>query len=373
MSKLPINVLQFIVPVGFYGAERWVLALVNNSNPDLVKHDLVVTQESANQNLEIVNLFPASAGMTFKINMKSRFDLKAIAHLCDIIKDRETDVIHTHGYKSDVLGLIAARKMGIKCVSTPHGFGLPSSFKLKVFIRIGTWVLKYFDKVIPLSMQLKDEVIAYGIPEKKIEYIQNGVDLSEVEQYRLTKQPKSSQDKKIIGFIGQMIPRKKIRDLLDVFEATHRELPNTELQILGDGESRYEMEKYAKTLSSFNAIQFLGFRYDRMEYLKQFDIFAMTSEDEGIPRCLMEAMGMEVAVAAYDIAGIDQLVTHNETGLLAKFGDTKTLTRYWIALLTDIEKSKSLSKSARNFVDENFSGQRMAREYYELFKRLTNK
>jgi glycosyltransferase involved in cell wall biosynthesis len=233
--------------------------------------------------------------------------------------------------------------------------------------------LKYFDKVVPLSMQLKDEVVAFGIPGKKIEYIQNGVDLSEVEKYRLTKQPKSDQDKRIIGFIGQMIPRKKIRDLLDVFEAVHRELPNTELQILGDGESRAEMEEYAKTLDSFDAIQFLGFRYDRMEYLKQFDIFAMTSEDEGIPRCLMEAMGMELAVAAYDISGIDQLVTHDETGLLARFGDTETLTCYWIELLTNSKKSEKLSKSAREFVDEKFSGQRMAREYQALFDQLVHK
>jgi len=304
--------------------------------------------------------------------MRSRFDFKVIARLCAIIKDRKIDVIHTHGYKSDILGLIAARKMGIKCVATPHGFGLPESFKLKAFIRIGAWVLRYFDKVVPLSMQLKDEVTAYGVPERKIEYIQNGVDLTEVEKYRLTKQPKSEKDKRIIGFIGQMIPRKKIRDLLDVFEATHRELPNTELQILGDGESRAEMEEYAKTLSSFDAIQFLGFRYDRMEYLKQFDIFAMTSEDEGIPRCLMEAMGMELAVAAYDIAGIDQLVTHNETGLLAEFGDKKALTKYWVELLTNDSKSKQLASKAKEFVDEKFSGQRMAKEYYQLFGRLVH-
>jgi len=137
---------------------------------------------------------------------------------------------------------------------------------------------------------------------------------------------------------------------------------------LGDGESRVEMEKYAHTLDSINDIQFLGFRHDRMEYLKQFDIFAMTSKDEGIPRCLMEAMGMELAVAAYDIPGIDKLVIHNETGLLAKFGDKETLANYWIQLLTDEEKSKELARQAKTFVDEKFSGQRMASEYTALYQ-----
>jgi glycosyltransferase involved in cell wall biosynthesis len=89
-------------------------------------------------------------------------------------------VTHIHGYKSDIVGFITARKIGIKCVSTLHGFGLPSSIKLRAFIRMVIWMLKYFDKVVPLSMQLKDEVIAFGVSKRKIEYIQNGVDLSEV-------------------------------------------------------------------------------------------------------------------------------------------------------------------------------------------------
>jgi glycosyltransferase involved in cell wall biosynthesis len=366
----PINVMQFIVPVGFYGAERWVLALANNSDPGKVRHDLVVTKELDDQDLEIVNQFQVDSGLSHQIQMKGRFDLRVITQLCEIIRNRKIDVIHTHGYKSDIIGLIAAKRAGIKCISTPHGFGKPIDFKLKMFIRIGAYCLKFFNMVVPLSKQLERESRAFGVPEDKVHYVQNGVDLSEVEKYRKTKQSKNSGDKKIIGFIGQMIPRKNIRDLLDIFEATYQKVPNIELQILGDGESRAESEEYAKTLSSFGNIRFLGFRYDRMEYLKQFDIFAMTSEDEGIPRCLMEAMGMELAVAAYDIPGIDQLVTHNQTGLLAKFGDKEKLAKYWLELLTNESKSEQLASQAKTFVDENFSGQRMAREYLELYNQL---
>ncbi len=372
MNNKKINVLQFICPVGFYGAERWVLALINNSDNQQVRHDLAVTEESENQDLEIINQFPDHQGMTHKIKMSSRFDFSAVKKLVNIVRERDIDIIHTHGYKSDILGLLAAKKAGVKCVTTPHGFGQPSNFKLKLFIKLGSLSLRFFDQVVPLSKQLQNEVIQFGVPKHKISYIQNGVDLTEVEFYRLKKVPRQPEEKKKIGFIGQMIPRKNIKDLLDIFEATHQKIPNIELQILGDGESRMEMESYAKTLSSVGDIHFLGFRHDRMEYLKQFDIFAMTSKDEGIPRCLMEAMGMELAVAAYDIPGIDQLVTHNETGLLAEFGDKLTLAKYWIELLTDDIKTKQLAKKAKFYVDEKFSGQRMAREYSELFRSLVS-
>jgi len=366
-----IRVLQFICPVGFYGAERWVLALINNSDSQQVVQNLAVTDESSHQDLEIVNQFPEGEGKAFKIKMRSRFDISAIQQLVEIIKEQQIDIIHTHGYKSDILGFIAAKKAGIKAVSTPHGFGLPENFKLKMFVKFGVFSLRFFDRVVPLSKQLYGEVLAAGVPESKITYIRNGVDLTEVDKYLNQKKNKNKKDGcKKIGFIGQMIPRKNIKDILDIFEIVHEKVAQIELQLLGDGESRKELEEYSKNLKSAGDIHFLGFRHDRMDYLMNFDLFVMTSRDEGIPRCLMEALGMELPVAAYDIPGIDQLVTHEQTGLLAKFDDKAALSEYWIRLLTDNEYAQKLAKQGREFVNENFSGKRMAREYKELYQSM---
>jgi len=370
-----INVLQFICPTGFYGAERWVLALANNLDPKLARCDLAVTEESSNQNLEIVRQYPDIEGKAFKIKMKSRFDLAGIQKLCDLIRERSIDIIHTHGYKSDILGLIAAKRCGIKCVSTPHGFGEPSSWKLKQFIRIGQYCLRYCDKVAPLSQQLYDECVQFGVPLKKLQYIQNGVDLKEVEEFRLTKSNNNKEvdDERIIGFIGQMIPRKKIDHILKVFDRLCCKHPNLSLQLLGDGESRANLEQQASKLASKNKIEFLGFRNDRLEKLKNFDLFVMSSSDEGIPRCLMEAMAMETPVSAYNIPGIDQLLTHNETALLASYDDKDALLEYWEQMLFDQIKAKKLAQQGRKFVLEHFSAERMSREYMDIFNQLLNK
>jgi len=178
------NVLQFICPVGFYGAERWVLALANNLDGKKVRCDLAVTKESPIQNLEIVRHFPSGEGKAFEIPLKSRFDLSAVSKLCRLICDRDIDIIHTHGYKSDILGLLAAKKTGIKAISTPHGFGEAKNFKLKVYIRLGCFSLKFFDKVIPVSRQLLDETASFGVDPSKLVYVQNGVDLKEVDEIR---------------------------------------------------------------------------------------------------------------------------------------------------------------------------------------------
>ncbi|WP_338518247.1 glycosyltransferase [Alteromonas gracilis] len=365
-----MKVLQFICSTGFYGAERWILALTKHM-PDDVESHLVVTLEPGTEDLELVKQFSA-LGKTHHIEMRNRFDLGAINKLAELIKANGIDLIHTHGYKSDILGVFAARKAGIPCVVTPHGFENAADFKLRTFIWLGCQSMRLADKVVPLSKQLMQDVKKFGIKAPKLEYIQNGVDLSEVEAVRQTKIPKPTGTTKRIGFVGQMISRKNIKAILDCFNTLYSYRKDIELVLLGDGESRQELETYSNTLSSKNAIQFLGFRDDRLELLKDFDLFVMTSTLEGIPRCLMEACAMEIPVSAYDIAGIDQLITHNKTGLLAPLHDIDQLQKDWVTLLDDKEYAQQLAESSRLFVEDNFSAKRMASEYYTLFDKTLN-
>lgn len=371
MTTKSINVLQFICSTGFYGAERWILALAKHLNKDNIRCDLAVTLEQNSQDLELVKQYKINCGETFEIPMSGRFDLTVINRLVQLIKERNIDIIHTHGYKSDILGVIAAKKAGIKSIVTPHGFENADDFKLRTFIWLGCKSMKFADKVVPLSRQLCDDSRQHGVREDKLVYIQNGVDLSEVEEQRLL--PKGVYDnEKRIGFVGQMISRKNIFDILDIFNDLSTKHSNLKLILLGDGDQRAELELYANKLTNNSKIEFLGFRDDRLALLQSFDLFVMTSTLEGIPRCLMEATAMGIPVAAYNIAGIDQLITHEKSGLLAKLGDKETLTQYWEKLLFDTDYANELTNNARDYVNEHYSAQRMANEYTNLFTSMVN-
>lgn len=365
----PVKVMQFICPTGFYGAERWILALAKHLDPQHVHCDLAVSSEPTNQDLELTRQYKRLDLKTHEIPMKGKFDLSAISNLANVLKDQEFDLIHTHGYKSDIIGLLAAKKAGIPCVITPHGFSTHMDFKLRIFSWLGGRALRRATRVVPLSKQLMKDCEELGVPAKKLFYIQNGVDLSEVEAQE--KPTRDADSPKRIGFVGQLISRKNVFDLLAVFDALHAKHPATQLVILGDGDQRGELEAHAQTLPSKDSIEFLGFRNDRLELLKSFDLFAMTSTLEGIPRCLMEATAAEIPVAAYNIAGIDQLITHEQTGLLAPLGDKQQLLQHWETILFDTERARQLADAAKQFVHENYSAQRMAHEYTSLFRELT--
>jgi len=368
-----LKVLQFICPTGFYGAERWILALAKNLEEN-VQCDLAVTVEPGMRSLEICRYYRHLEKNVHEIPMQGRFDMGVIRRLVRLIKTEGYQIIHTHGYKSDILGLIAARLAGIKIVATPHGFENADDWKLKAYIGLGNQFLKWCDVVAPLSEQLIRDVADIGVSKQKIRYIQNGVDLDEVETQRQRRAQNPlllEKRKKRVGFVGQMISRKNIFDLLDIFDQLQKKHGDLELKLLGDGDQRPLLEQHAATLASKDAIEFLGFRNDRLEWLQSFDLFVMTSTLEGIPRCLMETMAMGVPVAAYNIAGIDQLLKHEDTGLMATLGDRQDLAHQWERLLYDSELAEKIAENARQFVLEHFSGLRMAREYSSLFKEMT--
>lgn len=367
-SRPPINVLQLICPTGFYGAERWILALARNL-PEGVRSELAVTRESDASNLEIVKAFrEQELGPAHELPMAHRFDWHVIGQLVSLIRERDIHVIHTHGYKSDILGLIAARRAGIRCVATPHGFENASDLKLRLFIWMGCKAITRADRVAPLSPQLLEDCRRLGIEEQRVTYIQNGVDLSEVESE--AKRAKPMGRKKRIGFIGQLISRKNITDILFVFNKLWRKRQDVELLLVGDGDERHLLETQAGMMDACADIHFLGFRDDRLELLHSFDLFVMTSTLEGIPRCLMEACAMGVPVAAYSIPGIDRLIEHGRTGLLAPLGDRELLLQHWEHLLDNESLAAELAAAAQTFVYDNYSAARMAQEYYELFCEL---
>jgi glycosyltransferase involved in cell wall biosynthesis len=167
-----------------------------------------------------------------------------------------------------------------------------------------------------------------------------------------------------------MAYRKNVDDILTTFDLLWKEHKNIRLYLVGEGPMRSKLESRAASLPSWKDIEFLGYRSDRLKIVKAFDLFTMTSSLEGIPRCMMEAMALGVPVAAYDIPGVDKLIVHGKTGLMAPFGEIKPLKICWEEILFKDEVSIRLAGAGRDSVWEYFSGARMAGEYTHLYTKM---
>lgn len=365
-----IKVLQFICPTGYYGAERWIRALLRSLDGSLVESHLCITEE-ADSSDEIISHCEAFCDKTHKLQMRSKFDLSVVSRLVSLIKNNQIDIIHTHGYKSDILGIIAAKIAGIKSVCTPHGFENAEDKKLKAFMWLGGKSFRHFDIVCPLSPQIKTDLTEiYQLNEQKIELIMNGVDLYEVEEALALVTNAKKNDKFTIGYIGQLISRKNLTALIKAFSLFNSEIPNSELIIIGDGPENESLKSLTKKLNLTPHIKFLGFIPNRLDYLPLFDVFAMTSSLEGIPRCIMEAMAANTCITAFNIPGVDQVVINGKTGISVEYGDIEALSSTWSLLAKDESRRAKLANQGRKFVYEEFSSDAMARNYEALFSNL---
>lgn len=367
-----LKVLQLGSSSGLYGAERWILSLVKYFDTENVKSyvgavvdnggsEAPLSQEAAKLGVESVTFHAAG-----------RFSLSVLQDLRQYIRMNDIDIVHSHGYKTDFLALVATCGLSCKTVTTPHGWTEKPDFKLSLYEKLDRFMFPFFDKVVPLSDGLMQSISTGWASRANSVMIRNGVDIGEIEALEQTSseiEVLKRDGYTVVGYIGRLVAGKAI----DVLIASISRLPEAKIKLLviGEGEEDSALEALVESLGLSEKIQFLGFRPDRLAFLKGFDIFVLPSRSEGIPRCVMEAMAAEVPVIASDIPGCRTLINGTSTGLLFKMDDEEALASRIQELLENKPLRSQLAKQAKCYLKEHYSSERMALEYETLFKAMS--
>lgn len=366
-----IKVLQLGSSIGLYGAERWILALVNNIGACEIE---VIVGSICDDYQSEPALCREAALLGFKTCVFTginRLDLSVVSSLRKYIQESDISVLHTHGYKTDFLGLLATRGIECKLITTPHGWTNNPDYKLRIYEIIDRCILPFFDAVAPLSDELFRSLQHIPGLKRKLHLIPNGVDTEEIENEENISTEISAWKADgafVIGYIGRLTSGKGLDILFDAV-ANHAK-PHWRIAIVGEGEQESELKIRTQKLSINNTVEFFGFRPDRLSFLKGFDVFVLPSRSEGIPRCLMEAMVAGVPIVASDIPGCCYLVKDGETGLLFPVDDANSLAD----AIKKVERSATfrdkLSMAAKEFVYSQYSAAKMAKEYTKLYNIL---
>lgn len=366
-----IRVLHLGSPTGLYGAERWILALIKYLSPDHVESWVGVVSDSPRSEAPLCNAAAKLGFKTCEFESSGKISLTVIRALREFLVANKIGILHTHGYKTDIIGRLAARGTKCKSVATPHGWGASPGIKVKLYELMDRFALRYFHAVVPLSKEMYQRLHYLDQSHAQLELIENGVDLEEIESVQSAPSNLSMLKKTgtyVIGYVGRLDRAKRIDTLV---RAAHRlAIGGKYLCIVGEGPERSALESLAGSLFKPHEYEFMGFRDDRISLMREFDIFVLPSEHEGIPRCLMEAMASGVATIASDIPGCRELVLHEQTGLLFKAGNASALESQMRKVFENPEKRKKFAISGQKHVQLNFSACSMAQRYEVLYDRL---
>lgn len=368
----PIKVLQLGSPSGLYGAERWILALIKNLDPQKVKSVVGVIKDDQKQDVPLCREAAKLGFQTQIFEVHGRVNFLVIKQINQFILQEKIDILHTHFYKTDIVGFFATRGTQCKIVSTPHGWTQNPDFKLRMYEIADRIVYPLLDAVVPLSVEILLPLKKIPGLKKKLYLIRNAVDVVEViSEKTIAKDLIEWKEKDVftIGYIGRLVKGKGLDILFHAL--TRLKGQNWKLAIIGEGEEEYSLKKLSNKLKLQDNITFFGFCANRIVYLRGFDVFVLPSKSEGIPRCVMEAMAAKIPVIASDIPGCRLLVVDMETGLLFPLDSHEKLAEKIRLISSSRSLCDKLVENAFDYILQHYSAHRMANEYEALFSNLT--
>jgi len=365
-----MKILHLISSQGFYGAENVVAALARDHqlSGNSVRIGVFDNTHTAQNN--VADEFESRGLQVIRIRCRSRLDFATVRRIRDIIAIQGINLVHSHGYKSDVYALLAGRKLDIPLLGTSHHW-THQTRAVRLYEFLDGLTLRRFDAVVAVSQVIAGQLREAGVPIDKITVIDNGIDLTPFNSAApVLKSEQNAKDQLLIGTVGRLVEQKGMNYFLTAAKQLLKEFPNLTFVIVGDGPDLGKLQQMAKELRIENKVRFTGVRYDMANVYASLDVFALASIEEGMPMTLLEAMASRLPVAATAVGAVPQIVIPGETGMLVKARDAAEMAQAIAALLRDPALRERLGANGQRKVHERFSSQVMSQNYYQLYTRL---
>ena len=276
-------------------------------------------------------------------------------------------VIFAHGYKEAVVGLLLSWKVRAKLVTVHHGRAEDlSAIFARLYHRLHLAVSRYFSaKVVFVSEELRDGL---GFREDRRSVVIHNALLPLGDPSRI---PENEANQIVI--VGRVVGVKRIDLAIKAFEQAAPELlADVRLLIIGDGPDREALKKLADSSPVAERISFLGFRSDAVELIASARLLLITSDNEGVPTVLLEAMRVGVPVVTTAVGGIPEITRMfpDYSVVLVARGDVTALKLGITKFVASAAEAKAVEGAMSSRFSQYFSPKRVAEEYSKLITSL---
>jgi len=289
-------------------------------------------------------------------------------------------IVHTHTAKAGLVGRIAARLAGVPVVChTFHGHVFKGYFgpmKTKLFIHLEKLGAFLSDRIITLTEGLRDEITSLGITRAShFAVIPLGFDLSPFARQsryhgEFRRELGLTDQERLVGAVGRLTRIKNIHLLLKAIKIIHQIDPRVHLALVGDGELRQELESYAHHLGILDAVHFTGWRRDLPAIYGDLDMVVISSDNEGTPVSLIEAMAAKCPVVATRVGGVEDLIADGQTGRLVSPGKVEELAQSIIRTFRESQQTQTMASKAQESILSRYHLNRLLRDVDNLYHQL---
>ena len=275
------------------------------------------------------------------------WDPRVIYRLAGFIKQTRPDLVHSLLFHANVGTRVVADWVGfptdrILCeIQTVE-------VERRWHLTVDRWTHRSCRFTIGNSPSVIDHLEAHaGIPRDRLKLVRGGIDPAHFTETEPIERSRLDlpDDAKIVLWVGRLDPVKGLGRLIDAFERVDRDA-NAHLVLVGDGPLRQALAQQIAASKRSERVHLLGSRDDVPRLLKSADAFVLPSKTEGLPNALLEAMAAGCAIVTTDVPGCRDLIEHDATGLVVRFGDVAALAVALMRLLRDRQLADRLARGA---------------------------
>ncbi len=368
-----IKILHIIKSLGRGGAEMLLPETLNLHNKDNFEFHYIYFLPWKDQMVQALKDFGGKVNcIPSKNNVSLIFQASKVSNYC---RKERIDIIHSHLPWSGFLGRVVHLQTKIPLIYTEHNIQERYHFVTRLLNKKSFNIQNI---VLGVSENVTNSIENNIKPKIPVKTLLNGVN---TEKFRKNVQLKKDirerftipQNAIVVGNIAVFREQKNIPLWLNAFRKINNSFPDVYGLIVGAGPEEENIKKLLGELDLEQRVILPGLQTDTVAYFSAMDMFMMSSDFEGLPIALLEAMSMECAVVSTKAGGVVEAVREGEDGFLCEVEDHDCLAVKALLLVTDHELRKKMQAAARERVVNGFSLRGMVDELEKIYGELVTK
>ena len=365
-----MHVLHLIKSLGLGGAENLLLEAARHGSPSGTR--LSFGYFLPHKDALVPPLRAAGAEVTCFAARSAAGILLRVPAVARHLRRQRVDLVHAHLPLAGVAARLAGRLARVPVVYTEHNL-LERYHPLTRAANLATWRLQR--QVVAVSAEVAASIAGRTGGSVPVRVVANGVPVD-----RLRRDPEAAAalrralgipaEAPVVGQVAVFRRQKRLDLWLDAAREIHRQVPESHFLLVGDGPLRAEVESWVAASGLGGAVHLVGLQSEIVPYLSAIDLLMISSDFEGLPLVLLEAMALERPVVSTAVGGIAEVVVDGETGVLVSPGDAAALARAAIDLLRQPLRRRAMGEAARQRVERAFGTRRMLAELEQLYGRV---
>lgn len=292
-----------------------------------------------------------------------------------IVIERRIEIVDAQDYKAAFFAFRLGRQLGITPMATLHGWSGHHWRERLVYYPAERLLAASFPLSVAVSGEIRDTLVRWGGRPDRAQVLGNGIDPHDFQRIaattaRIRTSLGIGPHEQVIGAVGRLEWEKRFDVLIAGVARLLPRRPELRLIIVGEGSRKDALQKQLDRLGIADRCRLLGHRSDVRDVYQAMDVFVQSSDHEGSPTVVVEAMAMEVPVVATAVGGTRELVEHGVHGLLVPRRDPAAMAQAIEETLDDRPATARRVAAARARAENELSFDARTRTLERLYREL---